>query len=42
MFKTKRYDASGVFLGEAVHTLFINESVDINGDGYADLEYKKR
>ncbi|MDR1252157.1 MAG: hypothetical protein LBK62_08305 [Treponema sp.] len=41
VFKVNRYDVSGVFLGEVVHTLSINENVDINGDGCVDPEYKK-
>jgi hypothetical protein len=41
VFNISRYDASGSFLGETAHTLLINESVDINGDGCADIEYKK-
>jgi hypothetical protein len=40
-FKTTRYDAHGIYRGEAAHTLLQGERVDINGDGCADLEYKK-
>jgi hypothetical protein len=40
-FKTTRYDAQGAYLGDAAYTLSLDEKIDINGDGRADLEYKR-
>lgn len=40
-FSVSLYDATGRPLGESEHELRLNSSADINGDGLADLEYKK-
>lgn len=40
-FSVSLYDSAGRFLGEKEHTLAENQELDINGDGLADIEYKK-
>jgi hypothetical protein len=41
VFTKKLYNAEGKYIAEGKHTIAINEKIDINGDGLADIEYKK-
>ena len=36
----KLYDAFGSFIGESMYSVANGESLDINNDGYADIQYK--